>query len=88
MKKETMQKETIDVRRRLSSALGALDEAVDKFAEAIVDADDENWSAEERRLVVDLYLIAFNAEWNVLKKLEAFERRRQRRKDAQLRERA
>jgi hypothetical protein len=88
MENETMQKETIDVRQRLSSALEALDEAVDKFAEAIVDANDENWSEKARSLVVDLYLIVFNAEWNVLKKLKAFERRQQRRKDAQLRKRA
>jgi hypothetical protein len=72
-----MKKETVDVRKRLSIALAVLDEAVDKFAEAIVDADDENWSEKARSLVVDLYLIVFNAEWEVLKKLKAFERRRQ-----------
>jgi hypothetical protein len=76
MKKETMKKETVDVRQRLSSALEALSRAVDEFAEVVVDANDEKWSEEESSLVLDLYLIVFNAEWKVQKRLAAFERRR------------
>jgi hypothetical protein len=76
MKKETMKKETVDVRQRLSSALEALSRAVDEFAEVVVDANDEKWSEKESSLVLDLYLIVFNAEWKVQKRLAAFERRR------------
>jgi len=76
MKKETMKKETVDVRQRLSSALEALSRAVDEFAEVVVDANDEKWSEKESSLVLDLYLIVFNAEWEVQKRLAAFERRR------------
>jgi hypothetical protein len=71
-----MKKETVDVRQRLSSALEALSRAVDEFAEVVGDANDEKWSEKESRLVLDLYLIVFNAEWNVRKRLAAFERRR------------
>ena len=72
-----MKKETVDVRQRLSSALEALSRAVDEFAEVVVDADDEKWSEKESSLVLDLYLIVFNAEWKVQKRLAAFERRRE-----------
>jgi hypothetical protein len=68
--------ETVDVRQRLSSALEALSRAVDEFAEVVGDADDEKWSERKSSLVVDLYLIVFNAEWRVRKRLAAFERRR------------
>jgi hypothetical protein len=71
-----MKKETVDVRQRLSSALEALSRAVDEFAEVVVDANDEKWSEKESSLVLDLYLIVFNAEWKVQKRLAAFERRR------------
>jgi hypothetical protein len=71
-----MKKETVDVRQRLSSALDALSRAVDEFAEVVVDANDEKWSEKESSLVLDLYLIVFNAEWKVQKRLAAFERRR------------
>jgi hypothetical protein len=71
-----MKKETVDVRQRLSSALETLSRAVDEFAEVVVDANDEKWSEKESSLVLDLYLIVFNAEWEVQKRLAAFERRR------------
>jgi hypothetical protein len=71
-----MKKETVDVRQRLSSALEALSRAVDEFAEVVVDANDEKWSEKESSLVLDLYLIVFNAEWKVQKRLAAFERGR------------
>jgi hypothetical protein len=68
--------ETVDVRQRLSSALEALSRAVDEFAEVVGDANAEEWSEKESSLVVDLYLIVFNAEWRVRKRLAAFERKR------------
>jgi hypothetical protein len=68
--------ETVDVRQRLSSALEALSRAVDEFAEVVGDANAEEWSEKESSLVVDLYLIVFNAEWRVRKRLAAFESKR------------